>query len=531
MPTGYALALLTGAFFLRWSGAWSAGFSGADEPAHFLNSWFVSLYAREALDQNPMAFATEFYLHYPKISIGHWPPAYYGLASPIYWLLPPAPQSALALNLFVAALPAAGIAWLLARAEGKAAAILGAGLWALTPLALEGQAFLMLDQPLAACALAATIVWLLYAERPTWPLILLFAALAATAILIKGNGWLVGLVPPLHIAFTGRWRLLRSARPWIGAAAALAVVLPWYRLTAGIAADGFNYRPGLAYAAEALAANGWALAANVTPLGLALAGFALWSGYRRRREAPSTWSLLAVCLALIAATLALQSAVPADLDPRYAAPALPPLVVLGVIGAAQLIRDIAGRRRRAAAATLVALLLAGPGLAHIALREPKADLRLVEAAALARPGESWLIDGGSGAEGAYIAALAVRDPELRGYAVRASKLLSESDFMGNSYRLKFADSRAVKRELAGLGLAGVVLVDRDGMTPFAHSAQLRQALAGPDSPYVIAARLPHHGRGGITLVYRARAARPADVAAIRALGVPDKARALTAGGD
>jgi hypothetical protein len=36
-----------------------------------------------------MAYATEFYLHYPKISIGHWPPGYYAALAPLFMVLPP----------------------------------------------------------------------------------------------------------------------------------------------------------------------------------------------------------------------------------------------------------------------------------------------------------------------------------------------------------------------------------------------------------------------------------------------------------
>jgi 4-amino-4-deoxy-L-arabinose transferase-like glycosyltransferase len=316
------------------------------------------------------------------------------------------------------------------------------------------------------------------------------------------------------------------AKSWVGGAATLAVVLPWYRLTAGIAADGFNYQPGLAYAAEALATNVRALSASLTPAGLALAGCAIWIEFRRRHDDPARWSMIVACFALILATLLLQSLVPADLDPRYAAPALPPLVVLALLGLVHLVDRVA-KSRRPMAAVLLLLLLAAPGIAHIAAREPKADLRLVEAAAFAVPGQSWLIDGSSGGEGAYIAALAVRDPEMRGYAVRASKLLSESDFMGHRYQLRFRDAPAVEAELDRLGLAGIVLVERDNMAAFPHAAQLRAALADPGSVYRLVARLPHRGRPGTTLVYRARSDRPANVAAIRALGVPDKARGLT----
>src|SRR5204863_247656 len=122
-------------------------------------------------------------------------------------------------------------------------------------------------------------------------------------ILIKGNGWLVGLVPIFHILLTGRWHLVALFKSWVGGALALTPVIPWYVLTAGIAADGFNYQPGLAYALQALGVNLWAIAANLTPIGLGLAAFGLWSEARMRRVDAARWSIVACCVALVLATL------------------------------------------------------------------------------------------------------------------------------------------------------------------------------------------------------------------------------------
>ena len=512
---GYGLALIVGLLALLVSGAWTAGFSGADEPAHFLNSWFVASYVRDALGANPLAFATEFYLHYPKISIGHWPPAYYGLLAPLWWIVPPTPGAAFAANLFVSALPALGIAFLLHRLEGRVAALVGAVLWAATPVALEGQAFFMLDQALAACAVAAAIAWTAFAERQTWVRILLFTGLAALGILVKGNGWVIPLAAGFHLALTGRWDLLRSGKLWAGAAAGAALVGPWYAATAGIAGDGFNYAPGPAYALEALLFNLRALLDNVGLLGLLLAA----AGSAMRWKAPA----VSASVALVLATLALQSLVPVDLDARYMAPALPPLVVMIVAGALSLARAVpAGRAATAVAASLALLLL--PGAVHLASREAKADLRMEEAAAFASGREAWAIDGGSGAEGAFIAAMAVRDPGLERYSVRASKLLAESDFMGSRYTLKFETPQQVAAELRRLGIGGIVLAKRPGTEEFGHTPLLEAALADSASGYRLAAELQHRGRPGVTRIYRAAEPRTADAAAIRALGLPKKAQ-------
>jgi hypothetical protein len=516
LPTaaiGYAMALLAGMASLWVTGAWAAGFSGADEPAHFLNAWFVALYGREALGQNPLFFATEFYLHYPKLSIGHWPPAYYGLVAPVFWLLPATPRTALAVNLLVSALSAMGVALLLNRLAGRGAALAGAALWALSPLALEGFAFFMLDQPLAASAFAATIAWAAFRNRRKLLMVVLFSGLAALAILIKGNGWLLVFVPPLHIALTGEWRMLRDWRVWAAAALGAALVGPWYAATAGISADGFNYRPGPAYAAQALFFNLQALAANLG-LALPLAACGAAVEWRRRKADAHRWSLVAACIALVAATLVLQSLVPVDLDARYMAPAMPACAVLAILGGLALLERLPSPAAAASA------LLVVPGLLHLALREPKADLRLEEPAEAAEG--AWLVDGGSGAEGAFAAAMAVRDPGLRNYAVRGSKLLSESDFMGRGYRSKFTAPGPVLAELGRLGIGGVVISGRTGVAPQPHTALLREALRRPGSGYRLTAVYRYRNRPGASEVYRADRPVTANAAAIRALGLPEK---------
>lgn len=518
-----AIAMLIGVAAWHVSGALTAGFSGADEPAHFLNAAVIARYAADAAGSNPMAYATEFYLHYPKISIGHWPPGYYAALAPLLMIFPATPATAFAINLVVSALPAAFAAVLLNRVAGARAALAGAALCALTPVALEGQAFFMLDQPLAAACMAALLLWLAHVHKPAWWKVMLFAGTAAFAVLIKGNGWLLLLVLPIHLALTRRWDVLRSPWPWIAAALAAVIVGPWYWLTAGIAADGFNYSPGPAYAARALAFDLRYLSDNVTIVGLVLAGYGAWRGWRARRDDAQRWSVLAGCIALIAATLALQSIVPVDLDPRYMAPALPPLIVLTLVGAGDLVRRFA----RPLLLAPFALLLAAPGLAHLASREAKVDLRLAEVARLALPDEAWMIDGTSGAEGAFAVELAIRDREHAGYMIRASNILARSDFMANDYRLATRDPAAVLARVRALGVSGIAIVRIADQPAFPHSALLRAALLSPGSGYRRTALLPHGNRPGTTEIYRPLVPTRPDVPAIRALGLPAKAGGLS----
>ena len=529
----YLCALAVGILAMWLAKSYQSGFSGADEPSHFLNGYFIADYLRHHLGANPMAAATEFYVHYPKISIGHWPPAYYGFLGILFTVLPPTMPVAFAINALVAALPAVGIAAALAMLSGRRAAIAGVLIYALTPLALEGQVMFMVDQPLAACLVAATAVWIGYAHAPGWGKAIGFALLAALAVLIKGNGWLVVFIPVFHILLSANWRLLLSIRLYVAAAVAATLVVPWYMLTAKIAADGFNYQAGFAYAYQALAANLGTLAHELTPAGLLLAVFGAAAEFRERTHAPLRWTVVSGIISLVLATLTLQSLVPVDIVDRYMAPALPAVVVLVVLGAGRVLAWLArgrGPGLAGAAAAVLAVVMAVPGIRHLAERPPKADMGIAQLAGALASGHQpalTVIDGPAGAEGAFIAQMAVHDTGLQGYVVRASKLLADSNFMGSSYTLKFSDARQVLAELHRLGVQHVVIVRPHDLPAYPHSRQMRDALAAGGSGFVLKQSLQHQYRGGNTEVYEAEGTPAPDIAAVRSFGLPAKATTLT----
>lgn len=533
----YLCAVLVGVLVVFVTHAYQADFSGADEPSHFLNGYFIADYIARHFGGNPMGAATEFYIHYPKISIGHWPPAYYGMLGLLFLVLPPTLPVAFAINVLFAALPAIGVAAaLVLLGQRRAAAVAGVLVYALTPLALEGDAMFMVDQPLTACLVAATAVWIAYAQRPTWGRAIGFALLAATAVLMKGNGWLVGLVPVFHIFLTGSWKLLRSVKLYVAAALAALLVVPWYMLTAKIAADGFNYHAGIDYALKALGANLHTLVQNLTPVGALLALVGIAAEVRDRRQDPLRWTIVSGLLSLPLATLVLQSVVPVDITERYMAPALPAVVVLAILGAAHLATHLLAQLRPAnrpqASAwfgAALALVMAVPGILHLAQRTPKADAGLAQVARQLSAGHPVLtvIDGNAAYEGTFIADMAVHDRRLTGYVVRSSKLLADSDFMGKAYTLKFQAPRQVAAELNRLGVQHVVIVRADNRPAYPHSEQMRAAVLLPDSGFRLSQRMAHRFRTGTTEVYDAVGVTRPAIADVRNLGVPSKALPLT----
>jgi hypothetical protein len=274
------------------------------------------------------------------------------------------------------------------------------------------------------------------------------------------------------------------------------------------------------------------LADNISWAGIALALYAIVAEFRDRAASTLRWTIISGVISLILATLTLQSLVPVDIVDRYMVPALPAMVVFAVLGAARLLARVHGARVgtwRVVGVAALAALMASPGVHHLFERQPKADVGVMRIAQnltpSARPAVT-VIDGSAGFEGAFIAAMAVHDPLLQSYVVRASKLFADSNFMGSAYTLKFQDSDSLLSELRRLGVQHVVLVRVRDLSAFPHSEQLRQALARADSGYRLSESLAHQNRAGVTEVYESVASVTPNLVAVRNMGVPAKAAAI-----
>jgi hypothetical protein len=170
-----------------------------------------------------------------------------------------------------------------------------------------------------------------------------------------------------------------------------------------------------------------------------------------------------------------------------------------------------------------------PGVMHLIKRTPKPDYQMADVVSLlanAQPHEISLIDGNSNAEGAFIAEMAIHDSGLNHYAVRASKLFAETNFMGSKYQLKFVDPQSVLAEISRLGIKNIVVVRIGESLAFPHSEQLAEALRLPNSQFRKVATLVHGNRYGTTELYKSTAIVVPDIKAVRQLGIPAKASAL-----
>ena len=61
-----------------------------DEAAHFVTGLMVHDFIAGMDWSSPVEYAENYYLHYPKVALGHWPPAFYLLQAMWFRLLEPA---------------------------------------------------------------------------------------------------------------------------------------------------------------------------------------------------------------------------------------------------------------------------------------------------------------------------------------------------------------------------------------------------------------------------------------------------------
>jgi len=163
----FAVALATTIAF-QWMGrAYRAeiGTVLSDAGSHYLNGLIVKRFFENDDWRHPLAFAQAFYLKYPKVSIGHWPPAFYIFEAA--WMTIASESKAAAMVL--SALMTAGLATLTgavaARYLGRVAGLAAAVVLVLMPEIRDVSLELMLDVPIALLSLAAANAYARYLHR------------------------------------------------------------------------------------------------------------------------------------------------------------------------------------------------------------------------------------------------------------------------------------------------------------------------------------------------------------------------------
>jgi len=461
-----------------WTGAYRAECGRySDDAAHFMNGMLVRDYVRTGLGQNPIAFAENYYLSYPKIAPLMWPPLFHGVLG-LLLLVGAAPYET---ALLLVAATGALLIWRLHRIvlqiAGPIPAMLAAGLMLGTNLLASLTGAVMLDLAIAGLSLEAMFWLSRYAESGARRYALWFGVFAAAACLTKGNGLAVLLTPVFLMVLTGRYDLLRSQGLYIAAAVVILAAAPLLALNVKYEASIDSFGPvTLPLVIDRIAFYSGYVWRQLGPvlLSCAAAGTLISVVPRFRRLIlsdlhghTSQSAYLAVGLvSLLVSTTVFHLFVPLKVIgiTRYAATAIPPLIALACLACWALIKAVTTPRSRAAAAALFAVLILGASAFSRAIPRPSLPLGYGDAIGYLNArgelsGARLLVISDEAGEGAFVteaARLGLRVPPTM---VRGSKLLATDDWAGNNFAFRYASSSELLEDLEAMHISYVVVDD------------------------------------------------------------------------
>jgi len=475
-------ALLTAAVvaFQLHSGAYVAEF-GDDEASHYISGLLIHDYLAGGWRQSPIAFLKLFHSHYPLVGIGHWPPLYYAVEA--LWMLAfsPARASMLALSAAVSVGTALICYLFVARRCGRALAFFSAFAFVASPLVQGSSAELMLDVPVAFLCLLAAVSYAKYLETYRARYSALFGALATAALLVKGNGGCLALLPPFALLIGRRYDLLWRPSFWLPLPIVAVLAGPWYALTYGLAEQGFRFGWGIGFVRMASVANAEIIYDAVGPIVLAVAVIGLIAVLVAPRASPGPEGFVAAA-ALFVSVYVFHSVVPVAIQDRYLAPAVPALVVLAARGAALISERLAVWLARAGSLMAAVAGLMALSLVPFALgAAKKAQLGLIAASAQIwmqrsdRNPSVLIVSDGRG-EAAAIAELAMLDPGRPSlFAIRGSRLLGAGGYNNRDYVPRFASAAGVMAAIDEYAIPFVLYRAGGSVGEWAHLRQIAEA--------------------------------------------------------
>ena len=462
-----------------WHGAYSSDLAGdPDEAAHAVTSLMVRDYLTQGLGQNPMRFASDYYNRFPKVALGHYPPGFYLLAG--VWLLPFA--SIGSLLVFHAALIASLATltmWCALRLMSCAMAVV-TGLLLCVSAPIEKISLLIMSDVLVAlfCLLAA-VAFASFMDKPRITAALGFGLAAAFAILTKGSGWMLALLPPFAIALAGQWKLMLKPSLWIAPVPVVLLALPWqlysYKMTEG-GMSGLtlsqHFKMSVPYYLDAAMDSFGIPLLVLVAAGLAWRVYHVCQGRTGGTMAASLWALIITGL-IIAVTI------PAGVSSRYFIPITAPVILFAVWVAWQTAQCWLSPRLSQWTAGLLVLVSLGIGLSHKTIKKEAHGFHETMQRVARAPGLTLVCSDARG-EGALVADAAF-DSTLhasKDFAIlRATKELSSQDWLGRGYTLAFQDDKALLDHLKKRQVRWVLIDDSVfGAYRQAHFDQLKRAL-------------------------------------------------------
>lgn len=482
MRTGLLFAGITAAILLiqTLTGVWTSDLGAdPDEPAHAVTSLMVRDYLASGFSHPPLAFAQQYYEDFPKVALGHYPPVYYALGG-VLLLLWPQPQMLLILQAVLIGLLALQVYVTGRRMLNERAALAAAVMCAGFPVTIKLSQLVMADLLLACLCLLAVESWARFLEKPRLAQALIFGVSAAAAILTKGSGLALAVVPVVSLVCLGRWELLKKPVFWLASLPVAVLAGPWMLYSSKITKEGMVSTGVLDFAWGGIKFYAMTLSGTFgfTTVMVAVAGLLVWTGLTqvKIRADVRRCSLLGMLLG----TVLIMLLVPAGYSSRYLMP-LAPVVALMAVSFFQ--HTLGHTRLCLPGLVSLALLvwLQVPGLLVKNVRGYGSAVQQALGGGLPESGRTqWLVCADPRGEGAVIAAAAFALPERSPSPLqihRGSKKLATADWLGRDYKTAFKSPEELRGWLDARSISRV-FVDSHGEESVAspHEKLLLQTL-------------------------------------------------------
>lgn len=467
---------------IQWrASAYEAEFARhPDEPAHFVSAALVYDYLAHGAPEAPVAYAERYYAHYPKVGIGHWPPAFHGSLG-VWMLLLGVGRTQVMLFMAVVMALVCLLTYALARMLlDRVAAVWAVVLLAALPLSQSSYISVMSEAPLALACLAAVLAYSRYLRSPSWGPAVAFGLFAALGLLTKGTAVALAFVPPLAVVFLRKPQLLKRLDFWAPAAIVVVLAGPWYILSGDLvpsAMGGTFTRAFLIHhqGSSLVRMLFWVSLVGMPMLIAAVVGGVHAIFHRRTEAAP----FLSATSGFILGAVFLNLALPESAEPRHIQHAAA-FVAIFAAAAFSWLASLTPRRVRPLVWVLAVLLFLfdGYGLLH------KNHYGLLEAARTVASdpkldGGVLLVSSEEFGEGGFIAELALLNPHPRHVVLRGNQAIARTSWSIVNYDAIYQNPADLVAALEARAIEAVIVDHslRRGKRVQKHHRLLQDALS------------------------------------------------------
>jgi hypothetical protein len=198
-----------------------------DAPSHALNGVFYKDMTEEGGLLHPISYAERYYVQYPNLTVGTYPPVFYAVEALFFKLFGVSSQVARFPILLFTLLGANAFLVLCRLWFPLWLSVAGAILYLLQPATLFGQKNVMLEMPALAMSTIALYFFYVASEKGGPWIRFLSPLFAALAFLTKQNTIFLLAIWVLWIVWDRKWNLVKSKHFIVGVLVGSLLLLPW----------------------------------------------------------------------------------------------------------------------------------------------------------------------------------------------------------------------------------------------------------------------------------------------------------------